>query len=161
MRTLREGRVGKIFLRLVETKNGYAGVVRGEGREEKFEGQNQEQLWELLQKEAGKLTPDFVGYEGARNRFLRIFPGGFTSEIYLGHEKLGERNYKLKAKAKLDEVLPLGSACEMQGAGEAISGIFQATNLLSPFEKMRVRDALRGPNADVLSVLLLPSLSEI
>jgi hypothetical protein len=148
MKTLKERMVGKVLVRLAETKTGYAGLARNETHERRFEGQDKDRLWELLQKEAAKLTPDFVGYDGAKARFLRIFPGGFGSQKYLGNKEFGERNYKLRAKDRLDKVLPLEQASEVVGAGEAITGIFQATNLLSPFEKLRVRDALRGPNSD-------------
>jgi len=145
----REAQVGKATIRLRETKTGFAGIVLLDGEiKVRLEDQNSEQLWERLHQEAGKLNPNFVGYDGARARFLRIFPDGFMSEIYLGDGKGGERNYKLRAKSKLDELVPLEQAREAQGVGEAISGIFQSTNLLSPFEKMRVRDVLRGPKAD-------------
>jgi len=34
------------------------------------------------------------------------------------------------------------------GLGEAILAVFRATNLVSPFEKVRLQDVLRGPAAD-------------
>jgi hypothetical protein len=149
MMKTREAKVGKALIRMVETKTGFGGIVLLDGANPvRLDDQSPERLWERLHQEAGKLNPNFVGYDGARARFLRIFPGGFMSQIYLGDEKVGERNYKLRARSRLDELVPLEQAREAQGVGEAISGVFQSTNLLSPFEKMRVRDALRGPNAD-------------
>ena len=148
MRTLKEGSVGKAFVRLVETKTGYAGLVEIGSKRKTFQDQNKDRLWETLQREAAKANPYFVGYDGAHARFLRIFPDGFMSQVYLGDGEGGERNYKLKAKSRLEDKLPLQKARQATNAGEEIAGIYQATNLLSPFEKMRVRDALRGPKAD-------------
>ena len=144
-----EREVGRATIRLAETRTGFAGIVLLNGAiKAKLEDQNSERLWERLHQEAGRLNPHFVGYEGARSRFLRIFPGGFTSAVYLGDDKIGERSYKVKAKNKLDETVPLEQAPEATGVGEAILNVYQATNLFSPFEKMRVRDALRSPRAD-------------
>jgi len=43
--------------------------------------------------------------------------------------------------------VPLDAVKTTGGLGEAVLLAFQ-TNLLSPFEKLRVRDALRSPDAD-------------
>jgi hypothetical protein len=43
--------------------------------------------------------------------------------------------------------VPVEKAASGSGYAEAVLSGYQ-TNLLSPFEKMRVRDALRGPAAD-------------
>ena len=55
---------------------------------------------------------------------------------------------KVAAKRRLDETAPLDHAVNGSGLGEAILAVFRATNLLSPFEKVRLRDVLRGPAAD-------------
>ena len=44
--------------------------------------------------------------------------------------------------------MPLEEAVSTSGRGEDVLRVYQGTNLLSPFEKMRVRDTLRGKNAD-------------
>lgn len=108
-----------------------------------IEGIDANDVWRRLHDEAVKANPKYVGFDGARNRFLHWFAGGFRSPEYLRNE----RNYKLDAKSKLDAKIPLEDAVRGSGFGEAVWSVFQ-TNLLSPFEKMRVRDALRGPNAD-------------
>ena len=87
--------------------------------------------------------PHFVGYDGARKRFHRYFPDGFTSDFYLGHE----RTYKLDAKRKLDEAVPLDVAASGKGDGIAVLRVYQATNLLSPFEKTKLSAVLRGEDA--------------
>ncbi len=96
-----------------------------------------------LNDEAGKADPKYFGFDGARGRFLHWFGGGFHSPDYVH----AEREYKLAAKSKLKSAVPLEEAATGSGHGEAVWSAFQ-TNLLSPFEKMRVRDALRSPSAD-------------
>ncbi|MBV9827680.1 MAG: hypothetical protein JO001_18765 [Alphaproteobacteria bacterium] len=145
----REAQVGKATIRMAETKTGFGGIVLLEGVSPvRLQDQHSERLWERLHQEAARLNPNFVGYDGARTRFLRLFPDGFSSKKYLGQGKLGERDYKLKAKRQLDESLPLNRAHEAKGAGEVVLKVFQATNLLFPNEKMRLAEALRGPHAD-------------
>lgn len=146
----RDAKVGKAEIRLRETKTGFGGVVLLDGAiKAKLEDQNSDRLWERLHQEAAKLNPNFVGYDGARTRFLKFFPGGFTSEIYLRDKKLGEREYKWEAKKLLDQSVPLDAAHEKPGFGEAILAVFRKTNLLEPrFETARVQEALRGPQAD-------------
>ena len=62
---------------------------------------------------AGKSDPRYFGYAGARNRFLKFFPNGFHSDGYANQE----RNYKLAAKKKLDDAVPLEDAryCQVVG----------------------------------------------
>jgi hypothetical protein len=43
---------------------------------------------------------------------------------------------------------PLGQAADVRGFGEAVLAVFRATNMLSPFEKTRLQEVLRGPRAD-------------
>jgi hypothetical protein len=54
---------------------------------------------------------------------------------------------KVEAKAALDKAAPLEKAATGSGYAAAVLAAFQA-NLLSPFEKMRLRDALRSSAAD-------------
>ena len=49
---------------------------------------------------------------------------------------------------RLDETAPLEQAVSASGLGEAILAVFRATKLLSPFEKVRLQDVLRGLTAD-------------
>lgn len=145
MATVREGTVGKALVRLVQTSRGYAGVVIENGQR-KFieEGSDPDGLWTRAQDAAARLNPLFVGYDGARKRFLSFFPQGFKGADYIGHE----RAYKLEAKKKLDEAVPLERALTDRGFGEAILSIYRATNLLFSIEKTRLQDLLRGRDAD-------------
>ncbi|HEU0216749.1 MAG TPA: hypothetical protein VFQ90_08815 [Stellaceae bacterium] len=149
MKTLKEAQVGKAFVRLVETNKGYAGVVEVGSQRQKFEDQSKDRLWETLQREAAKANPDFVGYSGAKTRFLSIYPDGFKSDAYFDHPKLGERKYKLDAKKLLEDRVPLDAARDGAGFGEAVLAVYRKTNLLEPrFEMPRVQSALQGSRAD-------------
>ena len=89
-------------------------------------------------------TRENEGIREARARFLHFFPGGFASPDYAKRE----RTYKEEAKARLDASVPIDAALHANGLGLAALSSFHGTNLLSPFEKMRVADLLRGPSAD-------------
>lgn len=145
MGIIREGKVGKAVVRLGTIASGYAAVVN-EGGKRKFyeEGDDPDTLWMRAQDAAARLNPLFVGYEGARKRFLSFFPQGFRGADYIGHE----RAYKLDAKQKLDKAVPLDRALTGTGFGEAILSIYRATNLLFSIEKTRLQDLLRGRDAD-------------
>ncbi|WP_323687117.1 MULTISPECIES: hypothetical protein [unclassified Rhizobium] len=108
------------------------------------EGEDADDVWRQLHDEAGKSDPKYFGFHGARTRFLIFFPNGFHSDGYGSQE----RDYKLAAKTKLDETAPLEKAVDGTGFGEAVLAVFRATNMLSPFEKTRLQDVLRGAHAD-------------
>src|SRR5262249_7089428 len=133
-------------VRLVQTKEGYAGIViAGNGKNSTIHGDDPDDVWRRLCDEAAKSNPSSFGYDGARARFLRIFHQGFAAPAY--EER--ERGYKVAAKKRLDNTAPLDAALKGAGLGEALLSVFRATNLLSPFEKTRLQEALRGPQADM------------
>ncbi|OPH83132.1 hypothetical protein [Nitrobacter vulgaris] len=141
LKTIREAKVGKATVRLVQTPNGYSGLVLLDGRRQALEeGDDADDVWRRIHDAAAGLNPRFFGYDGAQSRFLHFFPQGFEDGDYTGHE----RAYKLKAKEKLDETAPLPEVARGHGFGEAIFSAYRATNLLSPFEKTRLQSLLRG-----------------
>ena len=140
-KTVRSGTLGRYKLRLVQKDEYFYGLADGR---KCVEGPDPEDVWRELHKDAGKTDPNYIGYAGARSRFLKFFPGGFESE----HFASMERDYKLAAKHKLDETVPLSEALTGSGFGEAVLSVYHATNMLSPYEKTRVGNMLRGPNAD-------------
>jgi len=145
MKTIRDTKVGKNTLRLVQTKAGYVGVIINErGEMQKFEGDEPDDVWRRLHDEVGKANPRYFGFDGALARFTHFFPSGFNDAAYADRE----RDYKLAAKAKLDASAPLDRALAETGFGEAALASFRSTNLLSPFEKTRLQSVLRGPKAD-------------
>src|SRR5258705_11050370 len=107
------------------------------------QGDNADKVWLQLHDDAGKGDPKYFGFDGARARFLRFFPNGFHSDGYVAEE----RNYKVAAKAKLDETVPLEKAIDGVGYGEAALTVFPATHMLSPLQKNRPPDVLRRPKA--------------
>jgi hypothetical protein len=144
MKTIRTAKLGEMELRLVEKDKSFIGLVFSGGPAKvRIEGSSADDVWRQLHDEAGKANPRYFGFDGARARFLRFFPKGFHSKGYAGQE----RDYKIDAKSVLDKTVPVKKAATGAGYGEAILSAFQ-TNLLSPFEKMRIRDALRSSNAD-------------
>jgi hypothetical protein len=108
------------------------------------EGDDAGDVWRRMHDEAAKSNPKYFGFDGARNRFLHFFPNAFQSSGYAERE----RDYKVAAKSKLDSSAPVQEAVTGSGFGEAILAVYRATNLLSPFEKTRMQEVLRGPNAD-------------
>jgi len=144
MKTVRESIIGEFRLRLVSMNSHFVGIVILNGTKTlQIEGQSADEVWQRLQNEAGKTDPKYFGFDGASARFLHWFRDGFQSKYYQERE----RKYKVAAKAKLDQIAPLERALTEVGLGPAIWSVFQ-TNLLSPFEKMRVRDVLFSSEAD-------------
>jgi hypothetical protein len=131
-------------VRLIPEGKQFAGMVlRKDGSKIVLRGPNEEVLWNQLLKEASKGSPDYFGYDGAKERFLHFFPGGFQSRDF--EEKEGE--YKRDAKARLDAALPVEQAAAGEVSAKAIEAAL--TTLLHPrFEIPRLKDVLRGPRAD-------------
>ena len=148
-KTIRQEMMGGITIRLVQQDNKqFAGVVIGKDRNMiniyAEPGETRDDVWERLRSEALRSHPSWVGYEGALDRFIEFFPNGFKDKNYFEQE----RNYKWEAKRLLDELIPLETALDSKDLGEKALRVFQKTNLLSHFETMRVRDALRSGHGD-------------
>lgn len=139
--TVRKGKLGNIMLRLAKRDQRFFGLADGVIC---VEGDVADDVWRWLHDEAGKSNPKYFGFDGARARFLKFFPNGFHSAGFESQE----RNYKLAAKDKLDSTVPLEEAITGSGFGSAVMSVFQATNMLSPFEKARLKDVLKGPQGD-------------
>lgn len=140
---LREATVGDATLRLFKETGAFKSAVIVGKTVKVIEGDDADDVWRRMHDEAGRANPKYFGFDGARNRFLGFFPEGFRSKDY----DRRERDYKIDAKSGLDKDAPLDKAASGAGYAKAALDAFQ-TNLLSPFEKMRIRDALRGPAAD-------------
>ena len=147
--------VGKVKLRLGKVAgdrftgryvrpDGKTALVPGEP------GETAEEVWARTLNAALAADPSFVGFEGARARFLHFFPKGFQDEGYLGSRTDGERRYKLRAKGLLDAEVPVDEAVGGSGFGRKLLQVFGATNLLSgAFELTKVREVLLGEEADL------------
>ncbi|MDP5281419.1 hypothetical protein Q9Q95_21010 [Sphingomonas sp. DG1-23] len=145
MKTIRKGTAGKATLRLVQTEKEFVGLVI-EGGKTLFQtrGQDADTVWSALQAELSRGGSNWFGHAGARSRFLHWFAGGFHSPAYLKNE----RDYKLRAKERLEQTTPVEAAITGSGHGEAVLTAYRATNLLYPIEKTRLQKLLRGPDAD-------------
>ncbi len=157
LKTIREEKAGKALLRLVQTNSGFAAIaIEGGATTLRKDGASADEAWNALQMalpragtvgrpgERSGIGSGWFGYGGARARFLQQFPGGFLSTDYVDRE----RTYKLKAKADLDRTVPLEAAVTGTGFGEAVLRAFQATDQLSLFEKVRLKDMLLGTDGD-------------
>ncbi|MEY4250031.1 MAG: hypothetical protein RJA87_1664 [Pseudomonadota bacterium] len=161
LKTIREEKAGKALLRLVQTNSGFVAIaIEGGATTLRKDGASADEAWDALQMALPMAGPGgrpragpvgrpgigsgWYGYDGARARFLEHFPGGFLSTDYVDRE----RTYKLKAKADLDRAAPLEAAVTGTGFGEAVLRAFQATDQLSLFERMRLKDMLLGTDGD-------------
>jgi len=112
--TIRVGKLGKKDLRLVRKDGRFVGLADGIVC---VEGESSDDVWRRLHDDAGKSDPKHFGFDGARSRFRRFFPEGFHSAHYASEE----RDYKLAAKAKLHQTLPLERAAVPERGPEAVN----------------------------------------
>jgi hypothetical protein len=141
MKTIREAAIGKFTMRLLEHDGGYVGAIIGGKTVQPIEGDDPEALWKRLRLEVGKAHPSYFGYDGARARFLRLFPDGFGGAEFARHE----RDPKVSASSFLNSVLPLEMACSPRPEHcELAMKAYTKIGMLSPFESARTRDVLKG-----------------
>ena len=140
MATIVDEKIGGAILR-IETKGaGYRGAIIRKGfsvapqEDDDFQG-----LLARLRNEAGQLHPDYMGLDGAVERFRRFFhQGGFDDPAFAN-----ERAYKQAARDQFVAALPLGRARDAGPADAVLAKrAIAATNLLSPFEKMTAKAVL-------------------
>ncbi|MDB5696254.1 MAG: hypothetical protein JWN21_1797 [Sphingomonas bacterium] len=143
MREPKDEKIGAAIIRIRSAPGGWRGAVIRKGTPvEEHRDADLRALQTRLRNEAGKLHPDYIGIDGAIVRFLRFFPGGFTDRAYVKDE----REYKAKAKARLDDALPLDNALEATtDEAIAVRRAF-ATNILHSTELARAHELLGGPN---------------
>jgi len=86
------------------------------------------------------------GPQRCRRKFLKFFPGGFQDETYIDWE----RDYKEEAHDRWNEILSASDLRSLINAGDHAEAARRAvtiesrTNLLFSFEKMAIRDAIKG-----------------
>lgn len=141
LKTIRTEQIGKFTLRLLQSEDGYVGAVIGGSPLPHIHGDDPEQVWKKLRAEVGKASPSYFGFDGARARFLRLFPEGFAGAAFCTHE----RDYKVAASNYLKEALPLSAAIKASASDwEPIARAYSKTNMLSKFEHARTRDVLKS-----------------
>jgi hypothetical protein len=71
MKTIREAKLDKLDLRLVENDKLFIGIIIANGTKKvQIEGDSADDVWRRLHDEAGKVNPKYFGFDGARARFL-------------------------------------------------------------------------------------------
>ena len=142
--TVRRGQLGKTELRLVKVEGRrFHGLADGKPI---VDGEDADEVWRRLHDEAGRGSPRYFGYDGARTRFLHWFEDGFQSHRFLAEE----RDYKVAAKTKLDAAVPVEAAATGSGFGEAVLSAYRATNLLYPVEKAKTTGYVAQPGGRLL-----------
>lgn len=145
MKKIKEQIIGKARVRLVQNGNIFTGIIiSGDKISKRIDGDNGDEVWGKLINEVGTTDPQYFGFDGAISKFLREFPEGFAGQDYLETE----RDYKIKAKEKLDASLPLDIAITCKDHGVDALRAFQGTNVVYAVEKARLSELLKGPNAD-------------
>lgn len=142
MKTIRQETFGQATVRLVDTGQGFAGVVIRNGvASEPVRGDDPRAVWVELIENLDRSSLSYFGFDGARSRFLRLFPQGFSGAAYRSHE----RDYKKAASDQLNATVPLSHALEA-GADDCvlIAKVYAKTNLLAAVEQARVRELLRS-----------------
>ena len=150
-KTLKVESLGQTRLRLVRYEDGRLG-----GRYDRLSGgdvlygdpgETEHEFWRRLTVTALRDDPSFFGYDGAIARFLDIFPDGFEDAGYL--EK--ERNYKVQAREKLNETVPVAAAASRTGYVEGVVEAFKNTNLIHPrWERPPLITAMHSEDGDLL-----------
>jgi hypothetical protein len=138
-----EERMGKAILRWQPAKDGgFVGTVILDGKRiTPIQDDVEERLIARLRNEAGKLHPDYVGFDGAKERFLYFFPEGFSSRSSVDEE----RTYKETAATRLRSALSVEQAAHASDAdGARVASSSIQTNMLSLFEAARLNDTLKG-----------------
>jgi hypothetical protein len=138
-RTIRKEKFGKTVFSVVAKDGLFFGLA---DRAIVSEETTADAAWKSLMMSVGETMGRYIGWEGAQKLFLYYYPGGFVSAAF------SERPYKLKAKEKLDTLVPLKAALAGTGDPEAVLSVFRATDMLYPIEKSRVQEVLRSPMAN-------------
>ena len=139
--------VGAQTLRIVRQGAGFAGIIVGRAAEP-VTGATDSEVEAKLRKMVAQDHPDFIGMDGARARFLRVFRQGFSDTDYIGDGKSGERHYKAEASRWLNEALPLADACDRSEAAALALRAINKTNMIAAMTKPRLADVLRGPKGN-------------
>ena len=134
---------GELTVRLVPREDHrFDGIVlweRAQGSSQRFAGirtRPKQRSARVSNKKLCGAIPSGLAIRGQWRFFRKQFQNCFDDDDYL---EGSERAYKWAAKQKLDESVPLDAALDGDGFAMSALRVFQRTNLLSPFELMRVK----------------------
>ena len=89
-----EEQCGDVLLRILREKSGYkGGVIRPGQKPDVYRDDDLARLQSILRREAGRSGRDYVGFDGARQKFLEHYPDGFAGPDFHGDNRTGERRY--------------------------------------------------------------------
>lgn len=149
----REIGFGSHTFRIAETSSGFQGIVVGDSQT-RFSAEDESSLIAKLAQHILQKDKSFIGFDGARTRFLKLFPGGFTDPAFVGSKSEGELFYKRAMSAWLCAELPLKSALDGAVDGPTVLRAFQRTNLVDSHTKAKLSTVLKGAKAKRLIEIL-------
>ncbi|NTZ43211.1 hypothetical protein G7A66_08930 [Altererythrobacter sp. SALINAS58] len=145
LKSLPDETMGDAKLRIVTDGSLFRGfVLRGGRRGEVIEDSDFEHLRHRLRSEAGRLHPDYFGFDGAIARFRSFNPRGFADPEYIERE----RAYKVAASELLTSLLPLEEASEPTSEQAAsLKKVVSSTNLLAHQHEQQHKREMLGSSA--------------
>ncbi len=149
----REITFGNDTFRIAETKSGLQGIVVGDSQA-RFSAENEASLISKLAQHVLKNDAIFIGFDGAKNRFLKLFPGGFLDSGFIGSKSEGELFYKRDMASWLCAEAPLQRTIDGAVDGLTILRAFQRTNLVDSHTKAKLSTVLKGAKAKRLIEIL-------
>ncbi len=149
----REIKFGNDTFRIAETKSGLQGIVVGDSHA-RFSAEDEASLISKLTQHVLKKDASFIGFDGARFRFLKLFPEGFSDPAFIGSKSEGELFYKRDMASWLCAEAPLQQTIDGAVDGVTILRAFQRTNLVDSHTKAKLSTVLKGEKATRLLEIL-------
>lgn len=140
----------ELVLKYQPKNDGWAGIVVFKDKvAHRAENEDRIKLLQELEEFATRLNTSFFGYGGAIKRFLTVFEDGFEDAQYIKRE----REYKLKAKTKLDTGASLEQALLSQADISAAIASVKSTALIHHYESPPFLKLLETNGIHFLKVL--------
>lgn len=137
---------GDFELRISQSGQKWIGIVVGNSND-KYSADSRADLISLLQKAVLEASTGFVGLKGARDRFLRLFPDGFSDIGLLGKDNNGEIPFKRAMAESVQTQLPLEKWEEVDDAPEVALRLIQAKSFIDRYTKSDLASVLRSNKA--------------
>ncbi len=134
---------GRHRFRVARTADGWRGIIVGKGGTQ-FEADDEQQLIAKLQDQVLKDTPEFFGFEDARARFLKMFPGGLADPQLVDSPR-SEIGAKRNLIAWIEENCPLEDALSGVVQSDAIAAAFRKSGMIDYRHMSHLKAALEGP----------------
>ena len=134
---------GRHYLRIRPTAHGWEGIVVGSDGPP-FAADTEQELISNLQDQVLKDTPEFFGFDGARTRFLSMFPGGFEDSKLVEAPK-SEIGAKRDLVAWVAEMCPLEKALSGEVEPATIFAAFKRSGMVDHRHVSGLKTVLEGP----------------